>query len=104
MRTRRTTLVASGLLAALVVGTPLPVLAHVAAEPGGVNVSVDTQPPVPMPHVRHRGPRPVPIPEVEPRDRPVPMPRVGERGPDLLLVPGSPERPGGAQPPGTMGR
>lgn len=93
MRTRRTTLVASGLLAGLVVGAPLPALAHVAAEPGGVVVREVTPPPVPVPHVRNRGPRPVPIPEVEPRDRPVPMPRVGERGPDLLLVPGLPDRP-----------
>jgi hypothetical protein len=93
VRARRTTAIASGLLAALVVGAPLPALAYVAAEPGGVDVREVTSPPVPMPHVRHRGPRPVPIPEVEPRDRPVPMPRVGERGPDLLLMPGSPDRP-----------
>lgn len=93
MRTRRTTLVASGLLAALVVGTPLPALAHVAAEPGGPVVREVTPPAVPIPHVRHRGPRPVPIPEVEPRDRPVPMPRVGERSSGPLLVPGAPDRP-----------
>lgn len=104
MGTRRTTLVASGLLAVLVVGTPLTALARTAAEPGGEVVREFTPPPVPMPHVRHRGPRPVPIPEVEPRSRPVPMPRLGERGPDLLLVPGSPDRPGGAHTPGTMGR
>lgn len=78
------------MLAVVAVGTPLPALGRVPAEPGAVLVNEE---PVPVPQVRHRGPRPAPMPEVEPRDRPVPMPRAGEHGAGVLLVPQVPDRP-----------
>jgi hypothetical protein len=82
MRTALAWTLAVGLL-----GVASPAVARPADDPGSFVVRPGGDP-VPMPHVRMRGPRPVPMPLVEPREPgPVPMPRVGSSAPDPVGLP-----------------